>query len=233
MRGIRPHEITDSAGYITVYPDGMEGTWTVGCQDCNFAEALGADDVPFLQNLTDHLAESLPVDLERVYVAGYSQGGSLAYLYACTSSKPPAGIAVAGSLIFRDVGDQCQPAGPLSVLVVHGTEDYMAYYSGFGDDAPYLSVPETVSLFAENMNCDPQPIRADIPDTAGDHTTVTSFRFAGCDPGAGVLHYRVNFGGHVWPGDTGPWSPVVGLNSKNIEMTREMVRFFAEVDGGG
>lgn len=233
MNGIRPHEVTDSAGFITVYPDGMESQWTIGCGDCNFAEALSADDVPFLWTLAEHLAESLPLDLNRIYVAGYSQGGSLAYLYGCTSPHPPAGIAVAGSLIFRRVGEECDPAAPFPVVVTHGTLDPMAYYSGFGDEAPYIPVPETVELFAEAMNCSLQPNRTEIPDTAGDYTTVTAFRFPDCDPGGGVLHFRVNEGGHSWPGDTGPWSPIVGLHSRNLDLTREMIRFFTEVEEGG
>ena len=233
QRGIRPHQVTDSAGYITVYPDGMEGQWTIGCGTCNFAEVLKAEDVPFLETLTDHLAQNLPVDPDRVYLAGYSQGGSLAYLYGCTSSKPPAGIAVAASLIIRDVAEECQPAAPFSVAVVHGTGDLLAFYSGFGDEAPFFSVPETVNMWADKMSCNPQPTWVEFPDTAGDFTTVTSFRFSGCVPGSGVIHYRVNDGGHSWPGDTGPWSPQVGLHSRNLDTTREILKFFASVEDAG
>jgi hypothetical protein len=60
------------------------------------------------------------------------------------------------------------------------------------------------------MACDPQPVWTNPPDTIQNYTSVTSFRFtgytsagytsAGCTSGAGVLHFRINEGGHTWPG---------------------------------
>lgn len=233
QRWLRAHEVTDSAGFITVYPDGLEGTWTIGCQEsCTFAEELGADDVAFLNALTGHLADHLPVDLDRVYVAGYSQGGSLAYLYACQSPNPPAGIAVTSGLIHRQVADNCEPGAPFPVLVTHGTADLLAFYAGFGDEGPFLSVPGAVDLWRQEMGCDAEPVREDFPDLAGDFTTITSFRFKGCLTGSEVLHFRVNGGGHSWPGDTGPWGPVVGPHSRNLDLNRKMVEFFNSIGSG-
>ena len=233
QRGLRAHEVTDSAGFITVYPEGMERTWTIGCRDCTFAEALDADDVTFLETLGRHIAEHLPADTTRIYMAGYSQGGSLAYHYACRSSKAPAGVAVAASLIYRGVKEDCHPAAPFPVVVTHGTEDLLAYYLGYGDEVPLVSVPETVDMWREAMGCGAEPTLREYPDTAGDYTTVSSFLFTGCTPGASVLHFRVNGGGHTWPGDTGPWSPIVGQHSRNLDLTREVLRFFASVEAGG
>jgi len=230
---LRAHEVTDSAGFITVYPDGLEGSWTIGCQEsCTFAEELGADDVSFLNALTGHLAEHLPVDTDRVYVAGYSQGGSLAYLYACQSPNPPAGVAVTSGLLHRHVADNCAPGASFPVLITHGTADLLAFYAGFGEEGPFLSVPGAVDLWREEMGCDAEPVREDFPDLAGDFTTITSFRFTGCDSGSEVLHYRVNGGGHTWPGDTSPWGPVVGLHSRNLDLNRKMVEFFNSVGEG-
>jgi polyhydroxybutyrate depolymerase len=228
-RVLRPHALTDSAGFITVYPNGLEETWSIGCGDCNFAEVLEADDVRFLETLTRHLAEHLPVDTTRVYLAGFSQGGSLAYLYGCRSGKAPAGIAVAASLIYREVLEGCDPAAPFPVMVVHGTADLMAYYLGYGDEVPLVAVPQTVDMWRQRMGCEAEPARREYPDTARDYTTVTSFLFTGCEAGSSVVHLRVNDGGHTWPGDTGPWSPIMGPHSRNIEMTREMLEFFDSV----
>jgi len=233
QRVLRAHEVTDSAGFITVYPDGMERVWSIGCLDCTFAEALEADDVTFLETLSRHIAEHLPVDTARIYLAGYSQGGSLAYFYACRSDKAPAGVAVAASLIYRGVEEDCHPAAPFPVAVTHGTDDLMAYYLGYGDDVPFVSVPETVDLWRETMGCGTEPILREYPDTAGDYTTISSFLFSDCAPGASVLHFRVNGGGHTWPGGTGPWSPIMGPHSRNLDLIREILRFFSSVEAGG
>ncbi len=224
---LRAHEITDSAGFITVYPDGLEESWTIGCQEsCTFAEELGADDVAFLDALVGHLADHLPVDTDRVYVAGYSQGGSMAYVYGCQTQRPLAGLAVVAGLMHRNVAETCQPPNPFPVVVTHGTLDLLAFYEGFGEEGPFLSVPDAVDFWRQTMACQPEPVRQDFPDEVGDYTTITSFRFTGCFPGASVLHYRVNGGGHTWPGDTGQFSPILGPRSRNLDFTRRMVEFF-------
>ncbi len=224
--------VTDSAGFVSVYPDGMEGTWSVGCDECTHAEALNADDVTFLQTLARHLAEHLPVDTTRVYVVGYSQGGSLAHLYGCRAASSPAGIADVASLAYRNLLLDCNPSRPFPVVTIHGTADAVAYYGGYGLEAPLQSVPETLEMWRGIMGCDPNPTVTELPDTAQDYTTVTKLRFEGCRPGSGVIHYRVNGGGHTWPGAWARWSPVLGAQNRDIEATREILSFFASVAEG-
>lgn len=224
-------ELTDSAGFITVYPDGLEGTWSVGCDECTHAEALKADDVTFLQTLARHLAANLPVDTTRVYVAGYSQGGSLAHLYGCRAASSPAGIAGVASLAYRNLSLDCTPSRPFPVITIHGTYDGVAYYGGYGIEAPLQSVPETIEMWKGIMGCDDSPTVVQLPDTAADFTTVTTFRYDGCRPGSAVIHYRVNGGGHSWPGPSGPWSRL-GSQNRDIDATREIISFFSSVTGG-
>ena len=228
---LRADETTDAAGFVTVYPDGMEGTWTIGCGYCTSAERLKAEDVSFLETLTRHLAEYLPIDTTRVYLIGYSQGGSLSHLFGCQSSIIPAGIGSVASLIPRDLEQTCSPAGAFPVAFVHGTGDQSAPYYGWGDSSPALSVPEMMNMWVEKMACGDVPMVTETPDTASDGTTITSFRFDGCAAGSSVLHYRVNEGAHNWPGDTGPWPILTGRHSRNLDTTREILDFFQDVDG--
>jgi len=224
--------VTDSAGFITVYPDGLEGTWTVGCNDCTAAEALRADDVTFLQTLTRHLAGHLPVDTSRVFVAGFSQGGSLAHLFGCRASMPVSGIAGVASLAYKTLAADCNPSNPFPVITIHGTHDPIAYYGGFGFEAPLQSVTQTIDMWTGIMECGTTPTITELPDTAADFTTVTSFQYSGCVTGSLVAHYRVNVGGHTWPGPTGPWGGFVGTHSRNLDATREILSFFASVAEG-
>lgn len=219
-------EVTDSAGYVTVFPDGLERTWSVGCDECTEAEALEADDITFLQTLSRHLAEHIHIDTTKVYVAGYSQGGSLAHLFGCRASNSPAGIAGVGALAFRSLATDCDPSRPFPVVMIHGTEDLLAFYGGYGFEAPLQSVPETMEMWSEVFNCDQTPVLSQIPGGEGDFTTVTQFLFGGCDPGSSLIHYRVNLGGHTWPGPTGPWSPLAGAHSRAIDATRRILSFF-------
>lgn len=225
---LRADALTDAAGIIAVYPDGLERSWTVGCGDCTEAERLAADDVTFLSTLVRHLAEHLPVDTTQVFVVGYSQGGSLAHLYACTSELPPAGVGTVGGLVFRDVNADCAPGRAMPVVVVHGTDDPMAWYGGYGLEAPLLSVPQGVEMWTREMGCQGPPAVEETPDVVGDFTTVTSFLFENCASGHPVIHHRVNGGGHTWPGPTGPWSRAAGRHSRNLDATNEFVARFLD-----
>lgn len=231
-RWLKADEVTDSAGIVTVFPDGMEGTWSVGCDDCTLAEGLKADDVSFLQTLARQLSENLPIDTTQVYVVGYSQGGSLAHLYGCRASNPPAGIGTVAGLGYRTLATGCAPTRPFPVVTIHGTDDLFAYYGGYGFEAPLQPVVETISMWAGVMGCNPNPEVSDYPDTVEDFTSITTFTFGGCFAGASVVHHRVNGGGHTWPGPTGPWGSILGNHNRDMDATREMIGLFAaQVEG--
>lgn len=231
-RRLRADAPTDAHGYITVYPDGMEGTWDVGCGDCTAAGALGAADVTFLETLVRQLAGSLPVDTTRVYVAGFSQGGSLAQLYGCTASLPPAGIAVVAGLLYVSVAQSCAPAAPFPVIMVHGDADPISLFGGFGPGAPVLPVPDMVQHWVGLLGCSDSPQTGFLPDTAGDYTTVSTYRFQGCAGGTEVGFDLISGGGHTWPGDTGPWPNFTGHHSLNLDATGEILDFFSGMAGG-
>lgn len=220
---IDPDRDTDAAGLVTVFPDGIGNTWTVGCGPCTPAGARGANDVVFLRTLVRHLAEGLPVDTTRVFVVGFSQGGQLAQLYGCRSESPPAGIASVAGLLSRGVAGDCAPAGPFPVAFVHGDRDPVMSYYGFGPAAGVLSLPESVDVWLGLMRCDPTPDESMSPDRVGDGTRVLVRRYAGCDGGGPVEVHTVEGGGHTWPGRTGPWPLFTGRHSRNLDTTARLV----------
>lgn len=231
-RRLRADAATDAGGFVTVWPSGMQGTWTVGCgYDCTLAEALGADDQTFLETLVRTLANELPVDTTRVYLMGFAQGGQLAHLYGCQSELPPAGIGVVAAEIYRTVAQQCAPRDRFPVGVLHGDRDPIAMYGGFGPGAVVLSAVETVQNWLDEFHCLDNPRVQFVPDTVGDFTSASIYRFSDCDAGARVSFYRVYEGGHAWPGDTGPWSTFLGLRSGNIDATDEFLSLFASMGG--
>lgn len=230
---IAADEATDAAGFVVAYPDGVEASWAVGCDACTAAERLHVDDVTFLATLTRQLARALPVDSLRVFVAGYSQGGQLAQLFACESPSSPAGIAVVAGSPYKAAAARCAPRGPFPVVVVHGDRDPVIPYRGAGAVGGILiSAEDNVRAWAGLMACDAAAAREEHPDTARDGTTYTSYRYPGCAPGSTVLLDRVNRGGHTWPGATGPWSDLAGRHSHNLDATAEIVGAFRSASPG-
>lgn len=226
-RRLRADALTDAARAITVWPDGMENTWTVGCaDDCTFAQQLQADDVTFLEVLIRHLASELPVDTTRVYLMGFSQGGQLAQLYGCEGEIPPAGVGAVSAQMYKAAAARCAPKGPFPVGIVHGTGDPIAFYGGFGPGSVVMSVPETIDLWLGQFGCTGSPTEEYVPDSAEDPTSASIYRFRGCAPRSSVTLYQVYHGGHNWPGNTGPWPPITGLRSRNLDATREFLDLF-------
>jgi polyhydroxybutyrate depolymerase len=76
-----------------------------------------------------------------------------------------------------------------------------------------------------------RPTVNDIPDTAGDGTTIRQYTYASkTDPQAVVL-YEVKGGGHAWPGGV---VPIIngGKSSQNLDASRTVISFF-NAHGGG
>lgn len=233
-RRLRAEAHTDRRGLITVWPSGMEGSWTTGCGFvCTTAEGLRADDVAFLETLVRHLARELPVDTSRVYLLGFSLGGQLAQYFACQGALRPAGIGIVGGLLYRRVAQDCATGGTFPVGVVHGDNDPIAWFNGFGPGSVVLSVVETADFWLERMGCAPDPAYVLLPDTAGDFTEIGAYRFTRCRPGASVGVWVVHEGGHSWPGDTGPWSPFTGLRSRNLDATGALLDLLLPGAGDG
>jgi poly(3-hydroxybutyrate) depolymerase len=112
-------ELAADKGFAVAYPDGLGDSWNAGTC-CESSAADNIDDVGWLRSLIAHIGANYPVDLRRVYLVGFSNGGMLAYRYACEHGDEIAGIGVvAASLQVAD----CEPPAPTTVVSVHGLAD--------------------------------------------------------------------------------------------------------------
>ena len=199
MRVSRMNAKADAEGFLAVYPEGASwaGTpwrsWNAG-RCCGYAEATGVDDIAFLRALIEDLRSAFPVDPARIYVTGMSNGGMMAYRAACELSDLIAAIApVAGAMSAA----ACEPAHPVSLLIIHGTHDrYVPYEGGVSpatrDDREDPPVMEAAAFWAKRNGCANQPEREP-------HGAVTHAWFPGCADGAAVGVYTVEDGRHAWP----------------------------------
>lgn len=72
------HELGEQEGFITVYPWGTNKTqWNSSLED-----PAAADDVGFAMALIDYMIANYPVDPERVYLSGFSNGAAHAQVVA-------------------------------------------------------------------------------------------------------------------------------------------------------
>ena len=95
------HNVGERETFIVAYPDGVGGSWNA-LHETGEAEALGVDDVGFVDALIAKLSARYMVDPDRIYATGMSNGGFFAHRLGCERSDRFAAIAaVAGGVARR------------------------------------------------------------------------------------------------------------------------------------
>ncbi|MGA9412450.1 MAG: prolyl oligopeptidase family serine peptidase [Roseobacter sp.] len=138
VRHQRIASATRKRGVLLVAPNGVGKTW-------NFWQAA-SKDVPFAAAVLEDVAQTYPIDRDRIYISGYSYGGAMAWRFACQNGDSvTALLAVAGS-IRQDT--RCLQA-PDEVRHVHGlTDTVMDFPMGPGGDTTY-----PVALWRDYYEC--------------------------------------------------------------------------------
>lgn len=129
---------------LLAYGAGYAGSWNAG-NCCGLAAAHGIDDMAYLDGLLRRAQSRHPVDPRRIYLVGFSNGGMLAYRYACSHAELLAGIAVvAAALAVPD----CRPSRPVAVLDVQGAAD--------------RTVPSAGSAFSQVLHAPTRSVAASL-----------------------------------------------------------------------
>ena len=183
---------------IAVYPQGLPGAGSKGeaaWPGAPYSTPAMDNDPLFVSDLITRLQRTLCVDPNRVMLAGKSDGGGFAALLACTMSRRIAAVTVVAGALYGQHG--CTPARPVPVLDFHGTGDDVIPYDG--DPARDLpAIADWTAQWAAQDGC------TTGPRTFFQKDDVTAERWTGCRDRAAVEHYRIDGGGHFWPGSTTP-----------------------------
>ncbi len=140
--------IAASEGFIAVYPNGVNLSWNVGFS------ASGTNDVGFLSALIDTLNAKYPIDLNRVYACGMSNGGFMSYRLACELSDRIAAIASVTGSMTTETFENCHPERPVPVMEIHGTSDLIVNYNGA---TGIKAIPEVIEYWTMQNDCPELP----------------------------------------------------------------------------
>ncbi|WP_217163388.1 PHB depolymerase family esterase [Streptomyces sp. AC512_CC834] len=214
-------------GMLVAFPEGLDHGWGAGTRATE--QRPDADlDVRFTEELIRHLVRTERADPGRVYVAGFSNGGSMALRMAAERPGLLAGAAsVSGQLPSGDAA--VTPTGPVPVMVVYGADDPVRPLAGLPSPPPdpeepilpTLSARETAEAFAAVGG-------AGDPVTKGEKgydRTVWRLKAAQDEPAATVQLLVADDAGHTWPGSTVPPPEGFGPVSKALNATDTILDF--------
>ncbi len=231
----RFNKIADRDGAFVVYPEAVRRHWNEGRDlPISFAHRNNVNDVGFIRKLITSLVNNYPIDPERVFVTGMSNGGLMAYKLACAMPELITAIAPVTATIPTDILAECSNVEGTGLMIVNGTEDpYMPYHGGtisiLGmDRGEVISTGKTVHHWLRQNGCQVHSEKKMMPNTVHhDKTTATQYFYSDCTSGVKVALYRVEGGGHTWPGGRQyQRKESVGKTSKDFNACEEIWQFF-------
>jgi polyhydroxybutyrate depolymerase len=230
-------------GFIAIYPEGIDNEWNAQFDLAGRSVSLTGqrsilpqDDVRFLETLMQDLRVDLNIDPRRMYLAGFSNGGFMSQRMACSAGDTFAAFAEVGSALYIELVQHCQRSPPTPLLLMHGTGDPSIPYGGVelanpqgGDPIRItLTVQETVATFIRRNRCSfsgSSTTFAERGHSPGTH--VIRFVPRDCAPGADIVYYLINGGGHTWPGVAGMDPEAFGPTNMDINAGEVIWEFFA------
>lgn len=226
-------DLADRNGFIVVYPEGVDRHWNDGRE-----RAPNVDDVGFIVALIRQLKDTLKIDSKRIYATGISNGGMFSQRLACELSGTIAAVASVAASMPETQFQSCKPSRPISVLMIHGTDDPLIPYGGGTMPAGTLGgnvlpVSQVISYWAGHNRCSRKPISAEMPDRdMQDGTRVRREQYLQCMEGTDVVLYTVQGGGHTLPGGR-QYLPerLIGITSRDIDGSQIIWDFFEKHTG--
>lgn len=218
-------------GFVVAFPDGTGRlpkkllTWNSGGIDV-YAQRHKIDDVDFLKNVVLNIQKKVPINADRIYVVGHSNGGMMCHRLAREAADVFDGIAVvAGAMNFTDNGVH----GPIATLLIHGTNDKNVPFEGGpaggrGKKRVDASLKSAVDYYILRNGLVAYP-QTDVEEG------VTFARYLrGKDKGKGksppVWVVTLKNGGHAWPGQAHQ-PRLLGDQPHPWSASRGVVEFFA------
>jgi len=208
--------IADRENFVFLMPQALLGTYNgESIFQWNAHFIFPWDDAAFISQLIDTMHAAYNIDLNRVYLAGMSNGGFMTFFAARPLQDRLAAIAPVSGLMSSNIYTGYTLSHPMPLCYMHGTADNIVVMNG------NPSLNQVLNLWTGINGCGSVPQITELPDLVqDDNSTVTLFRYSGASEDSEILYYRINGGGHSIPGVE------YGANM-DINAFEEMWKFFS------
>jgi polyhydroxybutyrate depolymerase len=180
-----------SYSFILVYPQGssLDGFSHWNACPIGGDNKSDADDFGFVEAIINKVSSQYNIDVERIYSAGYSNGGMMAYGLANYRSDLIAAVASVSGAMLDCIGSTSHP---MPVVHLHGTSDGVLPYNGSND---WNSVQSTLDHWINFNNTTTNPT---VSTFNSEGTTIEHYVYDQGDRSVSVEHYKYIGGDHVW-----------------------------------
>jgi polyhydroxybutyrate depolymerase len=230
--------LAEESGALIVYPNGIEGHWN----DCRAlasysANKLNINDPAFFDVIIEKLIKDLDIDRARVFAAGFSNGGQMAFRLGLERPNKFRGIAAISANMPVAENSDCEPSGQaISVAIFNGDLDPINPYNGgsveiYGETSrgAVTSSLESADYWAKLAGPmqSTQTIEHDEIDGDPD-TAVRQQRWTTAD-GKQIRLYQFAGSGHVIPFAGAHFPRVRGPVGRDLSAPRQIIEFFEAI----
>lgn len=229
------NSVSNANGFLAVYPEGYgvvhSGGFSWADGRGTSADITGIDDEGFIDKLLDYLIANYSINTNKIYICGFSNGGFMTQRLACQLNQRFAAMASLGSIMDTTLFANCNPLRAIPMMFVMGTDDPLVPYSGGvmnSNPNPIVSMETLVNFWKMNNNCLTTSPSINLPDIEPtENSTVTVFNYTNCFCNSNISFYRINGGGHTWPGVEIPsYEIIAGQTNEDIQASVELWNFF-------
>lgn len=208
-------QLADSEGFIAVYPEGNpERSYSWNNGQWFFS---GRDDKEMTNKILDTVQEKLAVDKDRIYIVGYSQGGSFTHNIANKLSERVAAVVENAGWM---TGKEDLPKRPFPILSIQSRTDDTVPYDG----NPWYSITMKPESYTQDFYRRANGIAGE-PEVATrvglDNTKIEEYTWRNSQTGNQVKTMVLNGQGHLWYGGK-------GAEGTAIDTTREAWNFLKQ-----
>lgn len=206
-------KIANEQNFYVAWPNGVASSWN------SVIGEGGVDDVSFLRALVAEISSQYAIDMARIYVTGFSQGGTMVSRLACEANDLFAAFSSVAGSIVRGSEDACSTLRPVPFLAWRGeNDDVVPYYGGNVDGLPQpidvMSAQEVFDFWRGKNECGSTADRENLVND--------SFCNEARDCGQGTRTRACTVQG------TGtPITHVIYDNTAGLDLSQEIWEFFA------
>lgn len=228
-------KLSESNNFIVGYPEALNEYWNDAREDSiSLSHFKEIDDVGYIQKVIEYAIDSFRIDPQRIYIAGFSEGGLMGFKLACEIPNQIKGFAMVAASLSLDQIVECTPDTTVSFMMISGTRDPILPYDGGQmiveeqELGSMLAAEEAINYWLEENDCSDRSSNKEMANRdTFDETRSEKITYSDCKNKNKIVLIKVVNGGHSWPGGRQYQTKKnIGRVSQDFLATEEIWKFF-------